>query len=191
MDRRRPGLREGAVLCLTLLVLLYSFSGMLLGAQQVRAIQIAVVQVSRADFDLRSPRPIQIVVQARDDQGRPIRGVILVFILPSNGASAYFATRSQMLMVSTGPDGRATATIESPNGAEGEYTVQVNASYQGLTDAAQVKLTNVRLPTPPAHFPMKWVVIGGAVAGAATVAAITIPGNPQPTTINAGGATIK
>jgi len=176
------------------LVLGLIFPGWLRAAQLPPApssLQIATMPAALR-FDLRRPSSLQLEVQVRDPQGRPVRRAIVVFLLPGSGASAYFLNSGRMETVMTDDNGVARVTLTRAANA-GNWAVTVQVQYNGLRGEVTVPAQNVAGIVPA----VKWGAIGGVAAGGAVAAVILLkhsgpgPTMPNLTTITAGAATIR
>jgi hypothetical protein len=143
------------------------------------SLQITIMNPNALQFNLRSPSSLQLEVQVKDPQGRPVRRAVVAFlILPSSGATAYFVNRSTMVTVMTDENGMASTQLSQPNGVEGAFEISVTASaIDGLKGAARITVTNFR--PPGAGSAGKWVALGAAGVGG-VVAAILLARKPPP-----------
>lgn len=86
----------------------------------------------------------QAVVEVRDENDRPVAGVLLTFTLPNQGASGAFVGGSQMTTVATGPTGQASVTF-TPNNLQGAFSLKVSGAVQGQSLAATIAQTNIAI----------------------------------------------
>lgn len=83
------------------------------------------------------------VVQVVDDNNKPLAGLVVFFVLPSNGPGGDFANGTKALTVTTGRDGRAAAKGIVPNAQLGQFEIRASVSYQGQSATATITQTNV------------------------------------------------
>jgi len=134
---------------LVALVLIFSFALTCptdLPAQQKEKAQgrlrIVVVAGEGAIHGLGRRASIIPAVRVEDEKGRPVQGASVLFTLPESGPSGTLLGRMRMLTVTTGRDGRAEAQGLRANNIEGQYQIQVRATYQGLTATAAITQIN-------------------------------------------------
>src|SRR5581483_2537159 len=128
---------------------------------QTAAPKLVIVEGEGAINNIRQRTAREAIVQVEDENHKPIAGAAVVFLLPNQGASATFADGSHTLTVISDNQGRAVARGLTPNKAQGQYQIHVNASYNGQTASAVIAQTNI---------------IGAAGAGAGAGAAAGISG---------------
>jgi hypothetical protein len=87
-----------------------------------------------------------IEVQVKNN-GQPQPGAAVTFLLPPSGPGGAFVDGGFVLVLTTGEDGRAIARGIRASSSEGEYTVRINASYQG--SVASTTLTQRISSAPP------------------------------------------
>lgn len=141
------------------------------------------------------------IVQVEDENHKPIAGAAVVFFLPNQGPTGVFANGSKSLTLTTGADGRATASAIKRNNLSGQMQIRVTASFAGQTANAIITQTNVAAAagTGGLSATAKLLIILG-VAGAAAAAGIVIatrggssssaPPAAPPITISAGSPTV-
>jgi len=176
-----------------------------LGAQaQSPLLNLVVVEGEGAINNIRQRTAREPVVQVQDENHRPVAGAIVVFTLPSRGASGVFTNGSQTLTVTTDAQGQAAAHGLTPNGVKGQFQIHVNASYQGRTGSTNITQTNAVLTAAGAaagagHGKLIAILaVAGAAAAGGIVAATrggstTPPATPAPpaaVTITAGAGTV-
>jgi len=123
------------------------------------------------------------VVQVEDENGKPVAGVSVVFLLPSSGASGTFADGSRMLTLLSDQNGRAAMRGFTPNHAAGKFEVRVTASLRGQTASTTINQTNAAAAAGGAGSGklVGILAVAGAAAAAGAVAATrggTKPGAP-------------
>jgi len=84
----------------------------------------------------------QAVMEVRDENDKPVAGVLLTFTLPSQGAGGSFVGGSQVTTLATNNAGRAAVTY-TPNKVVGNYALKVSGNVQGQSVAASVTQTNI------------------------------------------------
>lgn len=143
------------------------------------------------------------IVEVTDENDRPVAGAVVLFRLPNSGASGTFtANQSNVLSVTTGADGRASARF-MPNESVGDLQIQVTASYQGVTATKVITMRNVSGAGPQIGKASggsgKIIAIVAAVGAAAAVGVVAgtrggngggTPPAASPTTITAGGGSV-
>jgi hypothetical protein len=113
-----------------------------------------------------------LVVEVHDRNNRPVAGALVVFALPTNGASATFAGGSKVLSLTTDQAGRVTASGMKANSTAGSFKINVTASSNGRTATTTITNTNVLTATTIAGLSVgAAVAIGAAVAAAVAVTA--------------------
>jgi hypothetical protein len=114
------------------------------------------------------------IVQVEDENHRPVGGVLLSFTSPDTGASATFHNGSHFATIVTDDRGRVALRGIRPNRVAGRYSIRITASQDGRTGSAQIQMTNVVPPAPPAGiFSTKVIlIVAGAAAAAGTGIAI-------------------
>ena len=157
-------------------------------------LNLVVVEGDGAINNIRQRTAREPIVQVEDENHKPIAGAVVVFTLPSQGASGTFAGGEHTLTVTTDAQGRAAAHGLRPNTVKGQYQIHVNASYNGQTANTNINQTNAvaaGAATAAAGLSAKWIVLiaaaaaGAAVGGLYASGAIGGGGN-TPATIGAG-----
>lgn len=143
-------------------------------------IHVTVKEGDGALNNIKASRAWEPVVIVSDNDGRPMAGVQVMFLVPDVGASATFPASGNVLVVTTKQDGLAIARGMKPNNVSGPFEIRVSASYQGQTARAVLRQTNA---SPGASIArsrkggktaLVLALIGGAGAGVAY--AVTRPG---------------
>lgn len=92
-------------------------------------------------------------VRVTDDKQAPVAGAVVVFTLPTEGATGVFGNGAKSLAVVTDSNGSAVAQGLRFNDIPGKVPVHINVSYKGLT--ARVDITELsEAPAgykPPSH----------------------------------------
>lgn len=112
-------------------------------------------------------------VRVEDENHKPVTGAVVVFTLPTSGATGEFGNGSKTLTVTTDRDGVATAQRLKMNAIAGKVPIHVNASYRGLTARASILQSSMLPPgaKPPSSgghggLIAVLIILGGAAAGA-------------------------
>jgi hypothetical protein len=172
----------------------------LLLAQQPSDLQILVIGGEGSINNIKQRTGREPVIEVRDRNNRPVAGAAVLFELPRNGASGSFIGGSPTLRVTTDAQGRASGQGFRPNNSAGNFTLQVSATFEGVTASASIHMTNIAPAVAAAagaaaHAKLIGILIGvGAAAAAGTAYAATHSGSstptatpaPTPTTITAG-----
>jgi hypothetical protein len=143
-------------------------------AQVAPMLNLVVIEGEGAVNNIRQRTAREPIVQVEDENHRPVAGAVVVFMLPTTGASGTFANGAKTLTVITDNQGRAVARGLKPNGVKGDYQIRVNVSHNGQTASTVVSQTNVFLtaagaPGSPSFFSTKVIVAIAAVGVAAAV----------------------
>jgi len=112
------------------------------GAQQPMPSRLEII-VLRGDGETGSIRRRAAVIPAvrvADENGRPVANAMVVFTLPTEGATGEF-NGQRTLAIATDEAGEAEAKPLKFNAVPGKVPIHVNASYRGLT--ARAILTQV------------------------------------------------
>lgn len=105
-------------------------------------LNLVVVEGEGAINNVRQRTAREPIVQVEDENHKPIAGAVVVFTLPSQGASGAFAGGQQTLTVMSDSQGRAVARGFKPNHVQGQYQIHVNASYNGQTSTTTINQSN-------------------------------------------------
>jgi hypothetical protein len=114
-------------------------------AAQAPALNLVVVEGEGQINNIKQRTAREPVVQVEDQNHKPVAGAVVVFTLPSNGASGAFANGAQTLTVTTNEQGQAVAHGLKPNGVKGQFQIHVNASHNGQTASTNITQTNAVL----------------------------------------------
>lgn len=136
----------------------------------------------------------RLLVEVRDEDGRPVSNAQVTVILPSRGPSGIFPGNARSVFVTTDGGGRATATGLRHNGVLGQFVIRVLASSAGRNGRTVITQNNANVARRDVAFiqqqagsPMssqfivsekelerskgskwkKWIIIGGIAGGAA------------------------
>lgn len=137
-------------------------------------LNIVIVEGEGAINNVKQRVNREPIVQVEDENHKPIAGAAVVFFLPNQGPSGFFANGSKSLTVTTNADGRATASAITRNNLSGQMAIRVTAAFAGQTATATITQTNVAAIATGLSATTKWLLIlgiaGGAAAGAVVLA---------------------
>jgi hypothetical protein len=163
-------------------------------------LRIQILEGEGAINNIRQRTAREPIVQVEDENHRPVAGAMILFTLPDRGASGVFADGSKTLIAYTDAQGRAVAKGLKPNSTEGQFQIQVNASFQGSTAQAVInqanRLTGAAVAGGISGKLIAILAIAGGAAAAGVVAATRNGSPPQtvspppPPTITAGQPTV-
>src|SRR5580658_7199446 len=91
-------------------------------------LNIVIVEGEGAINNVKQRVNREPIVQVEDENHKPIAGAAVVFFLPNQGPSGFFANGSKSLTVTTNADGRATASSITRNNLSGQMAIRVTAS---------------------------------------------------------------
>jgi hypothetical protein len=134
-------------------------------------LNLNVIEGAGAVNNVRTRAPHEFTVEVDDENDRPVAGAVVTFFAPNEGPGGSFAGDTQLLTVLTDKDGRAVATSYRPNGAVGDYKIQVTASYGDQTATASISQSNQAPPVTAAKKSNKKVLLIVAAAAAVAVGA--------------------
>ena len=171
---------------------------------QPHALNLVIVEGDGAINNIRQRTAREPIVQVEDENHKPVAGAAVVFLLPEHGAGGTFADGSHSLNVVTNAQGRAGARGIHLNSVQGQFQIQVTASFNGLTATATISQSIVGAAAGAAGaataglLSTKVIVIiavaAAAVAGGAAYAATHSGGGNSPaaaaTTITPGTGTV-
>jgi len=171
-------------------------------------LQVEVIQGDGAIHNIQNGRAVEPVVRVVNDQGQPVPGAAVTFLLPETGPGGRFPTGS-VFTTSTNETGQATVRELRPNQLVGQWEIRVAASHAGLRARASIQQTNaspmVEVKQRGKSRTLLMAIIGGGAAAGLAAAlgggggggkAVTSPKAPPaapasiPTTISAGAASI-
>lgn len=146
-------------------------------------IGITVLEGEGAINNIRLHRAKEPVVRVEDDQGQPIPGAAVHFVLPLQGAGGSFSGENTLVGI-TDENGVAVGRGLRPNKIAGPFEIRVTASARGATASARVSQINAEAAGGSSGKKIALVaILGGAAVGA--LAAATRGGNDN----TKGGAT--
>lgn len=146
-------------------------------------LNINVIEGAGAVNNVRTRAAHELTVEVDDENDHPVPGAVVTFFAPNEGPGGAFAGDSQLLTVLTDKDGRAVATSYRPNGAVGDYKIQVTAAYNDLTATASISQSNQAPPVTAAksHSNKKVLLIVAAAAAVAVGAGAGLAGHGSST----------
>jgi hypothetical protein len=109
-------------------------------------IKIVVVEGEGAINNVGQRSTRNPVIRVQDENDKPIAGAVVVFSLPTEGASGFFSNGDKTLIVTTDARGEGAASGLRVNEIPGRLQVHVNASYRGQT--ARVNITQFSMAVP-------------------------------------------
>jgi hypothetical protein len=171
-------------------------------------LNIVVIEGEGAVNNIRQRVARDPVVQVEDENHRPIAGAVVMFTLPTEGATGEFGGSVKSTVVNTNAEGRAVAPNLKFNGISGKIPIHITASYRGLSARASITMFS---QVPPGakesksgggHGTMIAVlaILGAGAAGGgvyfatqgnkAAASSAPIPTGPTPIGITAGTGSI-
>lgn len=152
---------------------------------QNAGIKIVVQEGQGAINNITQHRAKEPVVQVEHEDGEPVVGATVTFLLPDTGASGTFADGAHMLNIQTDEKGQAVGRGLRPNATAGRFQIRVTASYHGQTASATIAQINA-IPagaTKGGSGKMILIIalIGGAAAGGLAAAMGGKSGSSAPT----------
>jgi hypothetical protein len=153
-----------------------------------KQLNIVVVQGEGAVNNIRQ-RATDPVVKVEDENHKPITEAVVVFTLPTEGATGEFVNHSKSLTVMTDSRGEAVAKGLKTNQFAGKLPIHISASYHGLTARTNMMQFSV-VPAGQKEgggggngkLILILVAIGGAAAGGAAFALHKGGSSPTPGT---------
>jgi len=131
---------------------------------------IQIVEGDGAINSIRLHRGHEPIVRVVDNDGNPISGVPVTFVLPGTGASATFGHSGLSITVMTDERGLAIGRGLQPNGVPGQFRIRATASWHDSPAAATLVQTNAEPVTHSGHtktIALIVLIAGGAGGGAA------------------------
>jgi len=166
-------------------------------AQEPPPFQILVIGGEGSINNVKQRTAREPIVEVRDRNNRPVAGAVVLFEAPHAGASGTFTGGSPALRVTTNAQGRAVGQGFRPNNVQGNFSVNVSVTVDGVTQTTLINMTNAGAGVNVAHAGHGKLIAIAAVAGAAiaagTIAALHSGGGGGGTpsaTIAAGTGTV-
>ena len=148
-------------------LIVYSFLQSAVAPAQTTGIKIVIQEGQGAINNIKERRAKEPVVQVLHEDGEPVVGAMVTFLLPDTGPSGAFADGAHMLTVQTDDKGQAVGRGLHPNQTAGRFQIRVTASYHGQTANAAIAQINAE-PAAASGGSKKFLIIaliGGAAAG--------------------------
>jgi hypothetical protein len=123
---------------------------------------VTVEEGANLTNELRSRRPVDLVVRVTNESGQPVPNALVTLLLPSTGAGLRAPNGASTVTAQTDDDGRVRFFGLIPWGS-GTVTIRVVASFQGVVGRTQITHTNVM---GSFMTPTKWGILGAVAAGA-------------------------
>lgn len=123
----------------------------------VHKLNLVIVEGDGAINNIRQRTAREPIVQVEDENHKPVAGAAVVFLLPEHGTGGTFSTGGHSLSVTTDAQGRAAARGIRLNNIQGQFQIQVTATYNGVTATATISQS---------------IVAGAAAAGAGAGAGV-------------------
>jgi hypothetical protein len=148
----------------------------------IRSLKVTALAGNHGMNDLERGLMTPLVVQALDQNDRPVEGAEVVFRFPLNGASATFRGGNSSQTVRTNGQGQAAAMNWTANNQVGAFEVHVTAAYGNQLGETTVSMTNVTRIVGDGKagrkqakwYSSKWVKIALVAGGALTVVGIVL-----------------
>jgi hypothetical protein len=175
-------------------------------------LNLVIVEGDGAINNIRQRVSRDPIVRVEDTNRKPIAGAVVVFTLPTEGATGEFGGGSKSITVNTDAQGLAKAPGLKLGGIGGKLPIRVTASYRGVTSTiTMTQFIEVPAGMKPStssgggHGKLIAIlaVVGGAAAGGAIYAtqrksgtttvtpSTPTPSGPTPIGITAGTGTIS
>jgi hypothetical protein len=132
--------------------------------QPALKLNIVIVEGEGAINNIHQRTAREPIVQVEDENHKPVAGATVLFLMPDHGPSAVFAGGSHSMTVMTDENGRAIAHGLRPNSASGNFQIQVNVSYHGVTANATIAQVNAAAAAGIAEGTVSLIILGVAAA---------------------------
>lgn len=142
------------------------FSPVAFAQAPAHTLNLVIVEGDGAINNIRQRTAREPIVQVEDENHKPVAGAAVLFLLPEHGAGGTFADGSHSLSVVTNAQGRAVARGIHLNNVQGQFQIQVNASFNGMTASTTISQSIAAGAAGAAG--------GGAAAGAAISAKVIV-----------------
>jgi len=151
---------------------------------QEAGIKIIVQEGQGAINNIPQRRAKEPVVQVQHEDGEPVVGATVTFLLPDSGPGGTFADGARMLNIQTDAKGQAVGRGLKPNATAGRFLIRVNVSYHGQSASTTIAQINaIPAGATKSGSGKKFLIIaliGGAAAGG-LAAALGGKGSSSPT----------
>jgi hypothetical protein len=183
-------------------LVVFGFPAAMFAQEPAHRLNLVIVEGDGAINNIRQRTAREPIVQVEDENHKPVAGAAVLFLLPDRGPGGTFADGSHSLSVVTDSQGRAAARGIHFNHAQGQFTIQVTATFGGLTATAVITQSigtgSGTTTTAASGISTKLIVIlavaAAAVAGGVLYATHhgggSSPAAAAGTTIAAGGGTV-
>ncbi len=94
---------------------------------------------------VKAKKAVMPVIEVRDQERHPVAGLSVTFAAPTSGPHVPLAHGSSTYSPVTDTNGRATVSTMTPVG-QGEFKINISATFQGLTATAVISQTNYLTP---------------------------------------------
>ncbi len=160
-----------------------------------QTLQIVILDGEGALNNVKQRTAREPIVEVRDENHKPVAGVLVTFALPEYGPSGTFINGSRTFTALSDNAGRVAARGFKPNSELGEFRIQVTANFEGRIAKAQIRQSNVGPSSAAAttghSAAFKWGIIGAiATAGVVVGTVVATRGHGQGTTITSGTGTV-
>lgn len=142
------------------------FSPVAFAQAPAHTLNLVIVEGDGAINNIRQRTAREPIVQVEDENHKPVAGAAVLFLLPEHGAGGTFADGSHSLSVVTNAQGRAVARGIHLNNVQGQFQIQVTASYNGMTASTTISQSIAAGAAGAAG--------GGAAVGAAISAKVIV-----------------
>ena len=136
---------------------------------QEAGIKIIVQEGQGAINNIPQRRAKEPVIQVQHENGEPVVGATVTFLLPDSGPGGTFADGARMLNIQTDAKGQAVGRGLKPNATSGRFLIRVNVSYHGQTASTTIAQINaIPAGATKGGSGKKFLIIaliGGAAAG--------------------------
>jgi hypothetical protein len=129
---------EDAMRCVSYLLAGCLALPVLFAQQPAHTLNLVIVEGDGAINNIRQRTAREPIVQVEDENHKPVAGALVLFALPDHGSGGTFADGSHSLSVTTNAQGRASAHGMHLNNVQGQFSIQVTASFNGLTATAAI-----------------------------------------------------
>jgi hypothetical protein len=171
--------------CVVLSLLLAPGLGECAAENAVAILRLRVIEGDAAVYPTGARIVHPVSIQVTDETGRPVEGASVSFLLPADGPSGMFNGNMRTDIVTTGPDGRASAGPIQWNRTPGAVSIRLTVSKSEVRAGALVAQYLTDSPTAAvrsqASARSRWfttgLIIAGAGAGAFAVALVRSPGS--------------
>ena len=165
-------------------LVIYSFLQSAVAPAQTPEIKIVIVEGQGAINNIPQRRAKEPMIQVQHENGEPVVGATVTFLLPDTGPGGTFADGARMLNIQTDAKGQAVGRGLKPNSTAGRFLIRVNVSYHGQSVSTTIAQINaIPAGATKGGSGKKFLIIaliGGAAAGG-LAAALGGKGSSSPT----------